>query len=255
MNAVMALAPRKMTAEQYQAEKQQLLATYGENKSEANGLREQALAALYHRTGWTQNELAKVEGVSQQHVGRWLLFGAFLAFTPTGCNTQKPPRNLTERKFRSYWERTDKSDNDRQRFAAVARMIEDNLRVVEQRAPNPALATQVIDEFADGKWHKEATIKSHIDAPAEDIDAVLHKMHTRGSYHVHCDRRQSGKSHEYRIVKGGGKRVDVATLMQELRPLLDGLYAEGKKNAATFSGVAVATLAKRIENAIEQLAK
>lgn len=86
----------------------------------ANLLREQALAALYHRTGWTQDELAKVERVDRTTVARRILFGRFLDFVPSGHNGTKPPRNLTERRFRSYWERTT-SSNERQRFAEVKR--------------------------------------------------------------------------------------------------------------------------------------
>lgn len=244
----------KMTADQYQAERQQIEATYGANASEANGLREQALAALYHRTGWTQVELAKVEGKSQQRVAQWLRFGSFLAFTTGGSNVQKPPRNLTERRFRSYWEHTTGS-NERQRFAEVLRLIEDDTRIGKPTSKKPEVGRAIVDKFADGKWHGEQTIKAHVDAPPEDVDAVLDTMRAKGTYGVQCERRQAGKTHQYRIVKGGGKRIDAAALIQELRPLLDGLYAEGKKNPAHISGGEVQTLAGRIEKLIERLAK
>lgn len=39
-----------------------------------------------------------------------------------------PPRNLSERRFRGYWERTDSTNNERQRFSEVAKMIEENTR-------------------------------------------------------------------------------------------------------------------------------
>jgi hypothetical protein len=60
----------RMTESEYDRERTELLATYGRNASEANGRREQALAILFHRSGWTQEELAKKEGRSQQHIAR-----------------------------------------------------------------------------------------------------------------------------------------------------------------------------------------
>lgn len=59
-----------------------------------------------------------MEGITAGHVAKKLRFGAFLAFCSSGTNPQKPPRNLTERRFRSYWERTTGS-NERQRFGEV----------------------------------------------------------------------------------------------------------------------------------------
>jgi hypothetical protein len=240
----------KLSREQYVAEREQIAATYGDNAAEAGALRDQALAALYWRSGWTQEELAEVEGCAQQTITRRLLFGRFLVFTPSGSN----PRNLTDRRFRSYWERTS-GTNERQRFAEVARLIEEDLRVGKPPTPHKALGAAIMAEFADGKWHNDATIKANFEAPPEHVDAVLDGMRTKGNYGAQCERRAYGKSHQYRIVKGGGKRIDAAVLTQELRPLLDGLYAEGKKNAAHISGAAVQILAGRIEKLIEQLAK
>lgn len=244
----------KMTADQYQAERQQIEATYGANAKEANGLREQMLAALYHRTGWTQEELAKAEGCGKSRISQWLLFGRFLAFSTSGGNAGKQPRNLTERRFRSYWERTT-GGNERQRFDEVLRLIDHDTRIVRPQTKKPEVGRAIVDKFADGKWHGEQTIKAHVDAPPEDVDAVLDTMRAKGTYGVQCERRQAGKTHQYRIVKGGGKRIDAAALIQELRPLLDGLYAEGKKNPAHISGGEVQTLAGRIEKLIERLAK
>ena len=39
--------------------------------SATHGEREQALAALFYRSGWTQEELAKKEGKSQQWLAEW----------------------------------------------------------------------------------------------------------------------------------------------------------------------------------------
>jgi transcriptional regulator with XRE-family HTH domain len=40
----------------------------------------QELAALFHRSGWTQEQLAKKEGVKQPRVSQLLLFDRFLNF-------------------------------------------------------------------------------------------------------------------------------------------------------------------------------
>jgi transcriptional regulator with XRE-family HTH domain len=78
---------------------------------------EQALAVLFARSNWTQEELAKKEGVSQRHIGRHLCFGRFLNFSPFGLNAETLPNNLTEGRFRSLWELPDKAErNDRIRF-------------------------------------------------------------------------------------------------------------------------------------------
>ena len=51
---------------------------------------EQELAILFHRSGWTQQELAKKEGKGQNTICRYLLFGPIgiklseAAFAPIG---------------------------------------------------------------------------------------------------------------------------------------------------------------------------
>lgn len=69
---------------------------------------------MFYRSGWTQEQLAKVEGCSVAQVSRRLRFGQFLAFlenSPMGEKSEITTSKLIERRFRDYWERTDPKDN------------------------------------------------------------------------------------------------------------------------------------------------
>ena len=92
---------------------------------EAGAKRDQALAKLFYRSGWTLVELAKVEAKSKSAIDRQMRFGRFLTNSPTGENPEIPLSKLTERRFRDYWSRTDKGEtNERIRFGEVLRLID-----------------------------------------------------------------------------------------------------------------------------------
>lgn len=69
------------------------------------------LARLFFLSGWTQEELATIEGKSKQWVDFRLRFGRFLNFSgfPTRVGKGK---SLSERRFCGYWERTDKHETN-----------------------------------------------------------------------------------------------------------------------------------------------
>ena len=75
------------------------------------------MARLFVECEWTQERLARRMGKTQQWVAYRLRLGQFLEFTTTGCKTQKPPENLTERRFRTCWSKT--KGKERERFAQV----------------------------------------------------------------------------------------------------------------------------------------
>ena len=63
---------------------------------------------------------------------------------PSGHNSQKPPKNLTERRFRAYFERTE-GGKEQLRFAAVLKAMEEDSRgdgaqigLAGERRPRPA---------------------------------------------------------------------------------------------------------------------
>jgi transcriptional regulator with XRE-family HTH domain len=74
---------------------------------------QQELARLFYRSGWTQEELAKKEGKSRQWIDQRLRFGRFLEFATSGSFSQNPGfSKLTDRRFRDYWSRTDKTESN-----------------------------------------------------------------------------------------------------------------------------------------------
>lgn len=247
---------RRMTPEQYTAARDDIRATYGDSNAEAHAMRDQALAALFHRSGWTQEELAKAEHIGPTFALYRIRFGRFLSFLTTGEKSQSAPRNLTERRFRGYWSRTDMAEkNERIRFRAVLDLIEQDTRVGKTTARKPKVAEAILDEFADGKWHQLPTIVGHTKCEAEDVRAVLEGMIVRGSYGTHCERKKVGKTVAYRLVRKSGKAVALGLLIQELEPLLTQLADEGKKSMATISPSTVAKLTQQLRTAIERLAK
>ena len=79
------------------------------------------VAALFYRSRWTQEELAKKERKTQPWVVYQLRFGRFLTFITTGYKDPKPPCNLSERRFRGYWEQAE-GNNERIRCASPSQL-------------------------------------------------------------------------------------------------------------------------------------
>lgn len=111
-----------MTEAMYDAERARLRQLYGDSDAEAAAKRDQALAALFCMSGWTQEKLAKKEGMSQPWIVCRLRFGRFLSFITTVIKSESVPADLTERHFRDLWERTE--GNERERFNTVIALMQ-----------------------------------------------------------------------------------------------------------------------------------
>jgi hypothetical protein len=65
------------------------------------------------KSGWTQQKIAERIGKDQSWVALTLRFGKFLEHVMTsGHNTLAIPQNLTERRFREYWNKTHGPSNE-----------------------------------------------------------------------------------------------------------------------------------------------
>jgi len=244
-----------MAKDEYQKQRQQIRAQVGDVNREATAIRDQALAKLFVSSGWTQQELAEAEGKKQPWIDKHMRFGRFLNFNPSGINYEN---TLTERRFRSYWERT-QGTNERQRFVKVLQLMSDDAAPKEdnptQRAPRGTIAKRIIERFGDGKWHAVEAIIEAIGAPARQVIGALQNMQHKGTLNAYCARRRAGNSHQYRIMTGSGHKIDYDHLVKELQPILKELESEGKKNQVHISPDAVLQLTIELKRLLAKLAK
>jgi len=246
----------QMTEAQYTVERQRIRATYGDTATEHTGAFDQDLARLIFRSKWSDSKLAKHEGKTERWVRYRTTFGAFLDFG----TTVPIPKSCTERRFREFWDRTDPNEtNVRIRFREVARLMEEKLSLSKPPTNKPKVAKVILEDFADGKWHRLTTIVAGVQAKEPqategDVKAVLFSMCKTGARHTAAERRRGGgNSWSYRIVRGVGRKVDVDVLVHELGPIVQALKVEGRKHIAEASPAAIASLAKQLEVILERL--
>lgn len=245
---------RAMSDDEYARRRQEIEETCPTRRDDVHARRDQALADLFYRSGWTQDRLAEKEGKSQKWVDFQLRFGRFLNFSTTGTNPQKPPLNLTERAFRGFWEQTEKGADERARFRGVAELLAGKTRIGDSHSPKTDIASKLL-AFADGKsWHTAKTLAGKIEAPEQEVTAVLENMRARGTYRTHCERRAFKTTHQYRMTRASGKKVDMEKLIADVEPILEKLEAEGRKSMAAMSPGTVAHLTHQLRKLLESLA-
>jgi len=242
----------RMTDAEYEFERQRLRETYGDSSIEAAAKRDQAMATLFIRSGWTQDKLAEKESTTQSNIAKRLRFGRFLSFSPTGLNAETTPNNLTERRFRSYWDQTDKKEpNERIRFRAVHALIAENTALRAQARPK--IGKELVATFGDGKWHSPDQMAARLDVEVDLVEATLTTMRERpgGTYGAKAERKRVGKGFHYRIFKAD-KTVNSTELTEKLAPIIKKLLVEGKKNAATASPGSVLILAGNLQQLLDE---
>jgi hypothetical protein len=263
MTAVFELRSMHMTEAEYDCERAKLSELYGESDAQLKAKRDQAFAAFFHRTGWTQEQLAKKEGKSQFWVMTRLRFGRFLSFKSTDLNHETLPANLTERRFRSYWERTS-GGNERQRFTAVMKLMAEEIQLV---APiKESIWRDIVDEFGDGKWHPAAEIADKLKTSTTHVMNSLCPMEAKTNAPPYdgarCERKQKGTEHQFRIYRGGTKgaalerMISSEELAEKLGPILKALNIEAdKKVAGLIAPVIIRTIANDLQKCLTEWTK
>lgn len=241
--------PPRLVAVMTEQEYDHVRADLGARK-DAGARWDQQLAALFIRSGWTQERLAEKEGKTQQWVAYRLRFGRFLTFTTTVVNADSQPKNLTEGRFRNYWSRTE--GNERQRFIAVQKLIADDLALHAKKRPQ--IGKQIVEKFGDGKWYPLKIMAKALDVEEDHLFATLKQMRWSETYGAKCERKQVGNSHSYRIFRKE-KQISSQELIEKLGPIIEGLKIEGKKNATTASPPTVAHLAGKLQQLLDEWTK
>jgi hypothetical protein len=262
MAAVVSFPGSRMTEAEYRRARDELRATYGETRAQAGAQADQALAALFVRSGWTQEQLATVEGKKHAYIGYRLIFGRFLGFSTAVENPEWSAirARLTEWRFRVYWGRTrELGTNERQRFVAVQKALLADVRIGRSTRPKKAIGAAIKATCADGKWHAFAVIHERVqtieaDATAADVATVLEWIVQRSTYGLTGEKQKGAKGWRYKLLVSGAY-IPLHALMQELGPLLDGLEIEGRKNHVTASPPQVAYLTAKIRQLLERLTK
>jgi transcriptional regulator with XRE-family HTH domain len=229
-----------MTEVEYERDRAEL----GDRK-DAKARWDQELAALFIRSGWTQEQLAAKEGKSQRWVSYNLTFGRFLSFSTMVLNSENLPKNLTERRFREYWEQTT-GTNERRRFTEVQRLMAEHLHLQKEKGP---AIVQAVNEYADGKWHA-------LDKAAQKLGVTEEQCYKaiRRTIKFRMEKKKVGKSHHFRLFPRN-RIVSTQELTTKLGPIIKDLKAEGKKNMATMAPAQVAYLAGLLEDLLDTWTK
>jgi len=245
-----------MTEEQYERERQALRDAYGNNKTQAGARWEQELAKLFDRSGWTQEQLAKKEGMSQRRTSELLKFGQFLGFSATGAKIENGPV-LNERSFRKCWAQTSTGSNqspvhDRDRFREVARMIADAAETGTRKKPiGPDVSKKIVKKLGDGQWHTPKSIASAGGIAESDVPGALGNILKFGLHNTKAEKKKVGKEFHYRIFKLE-RSISLDELIEKLTPIIKALDAEGRKTSVTTIPGEVRNQAIRLKKLLDE---
>ena len=128
-------------------------------------------------------------------------------------------------------------------------------RRLERKPPmSPKVGRNMVAKLRPGKWYSAQTVAEDAGVTERDVHSVLQNMCYRPAHGAKAERKKVGNEIHYRIFKGQ-KAVSAEELTTKLRPIVEGLKAEGKKNMATMVPAEVAMLAARLERLLNEWAE
>jgi hypothetical protein len=120
---------------------------------------------------------------------------------------------------------------------------------------SPKVGRDLVAKLRPGKWYSAKAVAEVAGIAEGDVHSVLQLLCWRRLQHgAKAERKKIGNEIHYRIFKQD-KAVSVEELTTKLRPIVEGLKAEGKKNMATMVPAEVAMLAARLERLLNEWAE
>jgi predicted type IV restriction endonuclease len=115
-------------------------------------------------------------------------------------------------------------------------------------------SVMVIHTCKGARWRCAREIAALSGLSEENIARVIHNIQGSHQHRAKVESKKVGKDRQYRIFEKD-KQVSLAELTTKLRPIIEGLKAEGKKSAARTSPATVARLAVLIERLLDEWAE
>jgi hypothetical protein len=119
------------------------------------------------------------------------------------------------------------------------------------RPRRPKIGPRIVEHFADGKWHAPEEIATMIGADPEHVLETLRGIRKNQTYSCKAEEKRVGTSTAWRIYPLDNP-ISRREAIDELRPLIEALKIEGKRNMATASPPTVAALAGRLEMLLQK---
>jgi hypothetical protein len=112
----------------------------------------------------------------------------------------------------------------------------------------------IVAKCRAGRWHTASHMAEQAGVASDDVHRVMGMMCKYPTHGAQAEKKKVGSEYHYRIFKQN-KTVSVEELTTKLRPIVEGLKIEGKKNMATMVPAEVAMLAARLERLLNEWAE
>jgi hypothetical protein len=115
-------------------------------------------------------------------------------------------------------------------------------------------SVKVIQKCNGAQWRSAQEVADRTGLSKGQVAQVIHAIQCSHKHRAKVETKRIGKEIRYRIFKQD-KTVSVHELTTKLRPIVEGLKVEGKKNMATMVPAEVAMLAARLERLLNAWAE